>query len=185
MTANLATDPDPSTPPQSNGELSLPSRPPMSLVAVREVVLRYRGPALRASPVRSPNDAVQLAQRIVHDDSKEHFLALYLDGRHCPIGHGVVSVGTATASLVHPREVYQAAVLLGSVAVVVLHNHPSGNESPSVEDREVTKRLADAGRLLGIPLLDSIVFTRSGLFESLRDQHPDAFASPASLPSLA
>ncbi len=143
---------------------------------VREVVLEYRGRALRAPGViREPASAVDLARRIVRDDAREHFLAVYLDGRHRPIGHSVVSIGTATASLVHPREVYQSAVLLGAVSVLLLHNHPSGDPSPSREDSEVTDRLRDAGRILGIRLLDHIVWTRHGSFHSFRENSPSSF----------
>ena len=112
-------------------------------------------------------------RRAVTDHAREHFVALYLDGRHRPVAHQIVSVGTATASLVHPREVFQPAVLLGACALIVARNHPSGDPSPSVEDRDVTKRLAQAGKLLGITLLDSIVWTHEGTFASLRELSPD------------
>lgn len=168
-------------------DLSLPrvkspdgeAEPPPAAVEttrVREVVLQYRGRALRAPDViREPAAAVDLARRIVRDDAREHFLAVYLDGRHRPIGHSVVSIGTATASLVHPREVFQSAVLLGAVSVLLLHNHPSGDPSPSREDREVTDRLRDAGRILGIRLLDHIVWTRHGSYHSFRESSLSEF----------
>lgn len=84
---------------------------------VCEVVIQYRGRALRApAAISTPRDAVDLARRIARDDAREHFCVLHLDGRHRPIAHSVLSIGTATAALVHPREVFQAGVLLGSVA---------------------------------------------------------------------
>ncbi|MCG8556554.1 MAG: JAB domain-containing protein [Proteobacteria bacterium] len=116
---------------------------------MREAIVQYRGRRQRvASPIREPHQAVELARRIVRDHAREHFLALYLDGRHRPIAHAVVSVGTATASLVHPREVFQTAVLTGAVALLVLHNHPSGDPAPSREDRGT---LAQGGHPLGCP----------------------------------
>lgn len=137
---------------------------------VREVSIRYRGQGLKASSkISAPKDAVELARKSIHDDSKEHFLAFYLDGRHRPIGRSTVSVGTATASLVHPREVFQAAVGIGAVALIVLHNHPSGDPSPSREDHTVTHRLVQAGELLGIPVLDHLVWTSSGAYYSFRE----------------
>jgi DNA repair protein RadC len=143
---------------------------------IREIAIRYVGRAKRAaSPMRSPLEAVAFMKRVVTDDAREHFVALYLDGRHRPVGHQVVSVGTATASLVHPREVFQPAVLSGACAVIVGHNHPSGDPSPSAEDRDVTRRLARAGELLGIRLLDSLVWTRSGRFVSLQESEPALF----------
>lgn len=151
-------------------EITLPER--LETTFVREVSVRYVGPARKASPIRRPEDAVALARKLLHDDAREHFLAIYLDGRHRPIAHSVVSIGTATASLVHPREVFQPALLVGAVSLAILHNHPSGDVSPSPEDRAITERLAKAGTLLGIRLLDSIVFERSGSYHSFSEATP-------------
>ena len=142
---------------------------------MREVALRYIGPARRAERIATPEEAARFARKCVKDDTKEHFIAVFLDGRHTPVGHSVVSIGTATASLVHPREVFQAAIHIGASALLLLHNHPSGDPSPSTEDREVTKRLCDAGRIIGIPVLDHVVFTRHGAFLSLREENPAPF----------
>jgi DNA repair protein RadC len=143
---------------------------------IREVAIRYVGQARKAPDIHKPIDAVAFMRRVVTDDAREHFLALYLDGRHRAIAHQVVSVGTATAALVHPREVFQPAILTGSCAVIVGHNHPSGDADPSTEDRTATRRLAQAGRVLGITLLDSVVWTRAGRFVSLQESEPALFA---------
>lgn len=143
---------------------------------IREIAIRYVGRAKKAPAcIHKPLDAAGFMRRVVTDDAREHFLALYLDGRHRPIAHQIVSVGTATASLVHPREVFQPAVLSGACALIVGHNHPSGDPVPSMEDRNVTKRLAKAGALVGIRLLDSIVWVRTGAFVSLQDSEPGLF----------
>jgi len=84
-----------------------------------------------------------------------------------------VSIGTADQSLVHPREVFQPGLLCGAVALLVAHSHPSGGPSPSAEDRDVTRRLADAGKLLGIALLDHVVFTADGDFHSFARSSPE------------
>src|SRR5262245_51828667 len=127
---------------------------------IREAVVRYRGRARRTGEtMRAPADVARFVRALVGTDAREHFVAILLDGRHRPIAYQVVSVGTATASLVHPREVFQPAVGLGACAVIVAHNHPSGDPSPSPEDREVTARLVKAGTVLGIRLLDSVVVT--------------------------
>ena len=145
-------------------------RLPLDTIAVREVQIRYRGRALGArAPITEPRNLVHLAKRIVTDDAREHFLAVYLDGRNRPVAHSVVSVGTATASLVHPREVFQSALMLGAVALLIAHNHPSGDPRPSSEDEHLTKRLAEGGQLLGIRLLDHVVWTREGAFYSLME----------------
>jgi len=145
---------------------------------VREAIVQYRGRGLKAhSPLREPFQAVSLARKLVQDEAREHFVALYLDGRHRPIAHSIVSVGTATASLVHPREVFQTAVLTGAAALLVLHNHPSGDPEPSREDHQVAERLVKAGNVLGISLLDSIVWTHAGrAFVSFREREPGLFA---------
>ncbi len=142
---------------------------------IREAVVRYRGSRRRvAEIIRSAADVARFIRGVVGGDAREHFVGLMLDGRHRPIAYQVVSVGTATASLVHPREVFQAAVSIGAVAVIVAHNHPSGDPSPSREDREITERLTRAGHLLGIRLLDSVVVADSG-FHSIREEDPAVF----------
>jgi DNA repair protein RadC len=144
---------------------------------IREAVVRYRGSRRRvAEIIRCGADVARFIRGVVGGDAREHFVVLMLDGRHRPIAYQVVSVGTATASLVHPREVFQAAVSIGAVAVIVAHNHPSGDPSPSREDREVTERLNRAGEVMGIRLLDSVVVADSG-FHSIREEDPDQFST--------
>ena len=89
-----------------------------------------------------------------------------------------ISIGTAPASLVHPREVFQPAIGLGACALLIGHNHPSGDVTPSPEDLEVTRRLTDAGRILGVMVLDHIVWSRCGTFHSIREASPSIFAAP-------
>ncbi|MFZ5862117.1 MAG: RadC family protein [Nitrospirota bacterium] len=88
---------------------------------------------------------------------QERFIGLYLDGKHRIIVERTISEGSLTASLVHPREAFAPAVRASAAGVIFLHNHPSGDEAPSREDRELTSRLAACGRLLGIPVLDHLV----------------------------
>jgi len=88
---------------------------------------------------------------------KEHFLTIHLNARHVPLLLDVVSVGTLSASLVHPREVFRRAIRECAAAVAFVHNHPSGDPTPSSHDREITSRLADVSKLLGIRLLDHVV----------------------------
>lgn len=101
---------------------------------------------------------------------QERFVGLYLDGKHRVLLEHTVSEGSLTASLVHPREAFAPAVQAAAAAVVFLHNHPSGDETPSREDRELTHRLAACGRLLGIPMLDHIVVGAERYF-SFADHH--------------
>lgn len=87
----------------------------------------------------------------------EEFIAIFLDAKLKPTGWQVISVGTLTLSIVHPREAFKAAVLANAHAVVFAHNHPSGDPTPSREDRTLTDRLVQAGEILGIRVLDHIV----------------------------
>jgi DNA repair protein RadC len=100
---------------------------------------------------------------------RETFHALLLDGKHRLRRRLRVSEGTLTSSLVHPREVFAPAVREAAAAVIVVHNHPSGDPEPSAEDLAVTRRLLEAGRLLGIPLIDHVVVADGG-FVSLRER---------------
>jgi DNA repair protein RadC len=100
---------------------------------------------------------------------RETFYVLLLDGRHRLLTVERVSEGTLTTSLVHPREVFRSAIRASAAAVIVAHNHPSGDPEPSREDYEVTRRLAECGRLMGVPLLDHVVIGQ-GAHVSIRER---------------
>lgn len=95
---------------------------------------------------------------------KEHFVALYLNARNQLIQKEIISVGTINASLVHPREVFEPAIRLVSSSIILIHNHPSGSAEPSDADVAVTKRLVEAGKLLGIDVMDHIIVTRNSMY---------------------
>jgi DNA repair protein RadC len=135
---------------------------PRAPVFIREVTAKYSGARRASFKVGKPSDASDFVLRVVKDNSREHFIALFLDGAHRVIGYSIVSTGTANSTLVHSREVFQHAILAGAVAVIVAHNHPSGQLEASQEDHKVTKMLVGAGRILGIPVLDHIVVTDAG-----------------------
>jgi DNA repair protein RadC len=120
-----------------------------------------------AAPLPGPIDSPRAALRELGDLArlrKEHFVALYLDATHRPLYRETVSVGTLTASLVHPREVFAPALERPAAALIVAHNHPSGDPAPSREDRETTRRLCEAGRILGLPVLDHLIVASRGYF---------------------
>ena len=98
------------------------------------------------------------------DREKEHFYVMHLNAK-CQVKMvELVSLGSLTASVVHPRETFRRAVLAGSASIIVAHNHPSGEVEPSTEDTKVTKLLFEAGRVLGIPLLDHLIFANESFF---------------------
>lgn len=99
----------------------------------------------------------RLAHECIAPDDREHFWVLLLDTRNRFKGAHLVSAGTLTASLVHPREAFRLAVQVAASAVIFFHNHPGGDPSPSREDAEITRRLFEAGKILGIRVLDHIV----------------------------
>jgi len=96
-----------------------------------------------------------------HDDDKEHFWAIFLNSQNRYLLHTLVSLGTQSASLVHPREVLGPALREGAASVILVHNHPSGDPTPSAEDRAITERLRQVGDLVGIRVLDHVVIGRA------------------------
>ena len=127
--------------------------------------------------VRTPEDAARFLQPLKHE-SEEHFVSLHLNSRHEIIGIHEVSHGTLSASLVHPREVFKAALLANSHAILVCHNHPSGSSlSPSAEDIDTTNQLLSAGKLLGVSVLDHLIMSPIHDVYSLRENHPELWKS--------
>ena len=108
-------------------------------------------------PVRGPADVFKMLGAEARSWDRERFLSVLVDGRHKVIGIDEVSSGTLTASLVHPREIFKTAIVANAAGIVLVHNHPSGDPTPSAEDREITKRLKQASEILGIPILDHII----------------------------
>ncbi|MDR1625951.1 MAG: DNA repair protein RadC [Spirochaetia bacterium] len=115
-----------------------------------------------------PKDILPLIEHYA-DRKQEYFLCVSLNGAHEVIASRVVSVGLVNRALVHPREVFADPLCDRAAAVVVAHNHPSGNCMPSGEDREITVRIKEAAKVLGIGLLDHIVFTKGGPYYSFRE----------------
>ncbi len=148
--------------------LQIPWRAALRLACAFELGRRSTECAqVTRTPIWTPRDAFELVHVMFQGRDRETVVALYLDGRHRLLQLHEVSVGTATASLIHPREVFGPALRAGACAVVVAHNHPSGDPEPSAEDRGVTERLFAAGELVGVPLLDHLV-VGGATFVSLR-----------------
>jgi DNA repair protein RadC len=129
---------------------------------VRELTTRkYRGRP--PAPIRGPDDVLQVLEPRLKKQSREVFLVLLLNARHEVIGVETVSVGSLNASIVHPREVFKPAIVQSAASIVLAHNHPSGDAEPSEEDLSITKRLGQAGELLGIAVLDHVIIAKRGV----------------------
>jgi DNA repair protein RadC len=141
--------------------------PKLEVKLVRTAVEGYQPFA-----IRNPDDVSEFLGFLKESD-REQFVALHLDAKHRVIGLNIVSIGTLSASLVHPREVFKAAILNNSHSLIVAHNHPSGETTPSPEDLQATEQLREAGKLLGITLLDHLIIGNDSY--SIRDNHPALF----------
>ena len=128
----------------------------------RVELVRERRKKLKAKKVCSPEEAARVVRDYLREPDREVFVILALSTKNEVIGINTVSIGTLDASLVHPREVYKPAILLNASSVIVAHNHPSGDPTPSREDRDVSNRLFEAGKILGVDLLDHIVVVAEG-----------------------
>ena len=126
-------------------------------------------PLSTGTRISSSADLFKHFHPILRDRKQELFKVVLLDAKNTVIKESTVSEGTLTLSLVHPREVFASAVRESAAAVIFLHNHPSGDPTPSLEDRQLTERLAEAGRLLGIPVLDHVIIG-DGRYVSFADQ---------------
>ena len=136
------------------------------IALVKERPLLYEGQRLTA-----PHQIQAAFQELLGDVDREYFLAFMLDGKNRISSCNVVSIGSLNQAIVHPREVFKAAILSNAAAIIIAHNHPSGDTTPSREDREITRRLKEVGDMIGIRVLDHIIvgdnsylsFTEMGL----------------------
>jgi DNA repair protein RadC len=109
--------------------------------------------------IKSPEDVAQVGKEFmrIHEEPEEYMYMICMNTKNKIIGVFEISHGTANSSIVRPREVFQKALLANAISIILLHNHPSGDPKPSKEDIEVTKRLTEAGNVLGIEVLDHII----------------------------
>lgn len=107
--------------------------------------------------IKTPDDAAILVMEEMKHFDREHFRAILLNTKNQVIGTDKVSVGTLNSSVVHPRELFRNAIKRGAASVILLHNHPSGDPTPSREDKDITRRVMEAGNIIGIAVLDHII----------------------------
>jgi len=144
--------------------------------AAIEIGRRYQKPSLRGASLCSSQDVIEYYRPRMRDLKKEVFTCVLLDTKNRIIRDDLVSSGSLSASIVHPRETFKAAIRESAAAVIFIHNHPSGDTRPSQEDILLTKRLAQAGEVLGIRVLDHIIVGDGSHF-SFRDN--GLMAAPA------
>lgn len=151
----------------------LPSVPAEELLAVRGLgkarvaqllaaaeMGRRLWPDGEAAPLLRGPEAVFQLTRDIRASNREHFVGFYLNTRNQVLRREIISIGSLNASIVHPREVFTPAVAVSAASLILAHNHPSGDPTPSEEDLAITRRLVEAGRLLGIDILDHVIVAR-------------------------
>ncbi|OHE58967.1 MAG: hypothetical protein A2Z47_16295 [Thermodesulfovibrio sp. RBG_19FT_COMBO_42_12] len=121
-------------------------------------------PELKDFDIKDPQSVVKAIRASIKDKAKEHFKLILLNARNKILGVSTISIGSLNASIVHPREVFKDAIVHNAYSVVLAHNHPSGDPEPSEDDLTMTKRLIEAGKILGIEVIDHIIITKTGFF---------------------
>ena len=147
----------------------------MELTSIFEVVrikqeIKESNEPFALYSVRSPEDAQKLAMAHIADEDREVFLVMMLNTKNQVVGLHRAHVGSLNASIVHPRDVMKCAILNNAASIIVAHQHPSGDPTPSKEDLEVTKRLSEAGKIMGIEVLDHVIVTYTGKNVSLKEK---------------
>ncbi|MCC5910060.1 MAG: DNA repair protein RadC [Clostridiaceae bacterium] len=120
--------------------------------------------------IASPEDSLNLLRQFLENKDREAFIVICLDTKNQPSCIHVCSIGTLNSSLVHPREIFKTAILSNAASIIVAHNHPSGDPTPSSEDVSITRRLKEAGSLLGIQLLDHIIIGEKTRYVSFKEK---------------
>lgn len=142
-----------------------------AIVAAFELSRRLqRYPKEKKRRLASAEDVVSLVRPELGLATREHFIGLYLDARNCLLCKRVIAIGSLNASLVHPREIFKTALAESAAALVLVHNHPSGDPAPSDEDVMITKNLIKVGELIGIEVLDHVIVTQHDYFSFAENQ---------------
>ncbi|MGM0711917.1 DNA repair protein RadC [Brevibacillus parabrevis] len=121
--------------------------------------------------VRSPKDVFELLEPDFRYETKEHFTCLFLNTKNRVIFKEIISIGSFNSAIVHPREVFRAAIKRCSASLICAHNHPSGDSTPSTEDLILTKRLRDAGEIIGIEVLDHVIIGGNRFYSLKENGH--------------
>lgn len=131
----------------------------VSLKLVKESTLSYR-----TNVIRNPHDAFEIAKEFIGDQDREHCILICLDTKNKINCIQTIGIGSLNSAIVHPREVFKIAILSSSASVIFAHNHPSADCTPSQQDREISERLKQAGEIIGIELLDSVIVSEENYY---------------------
>lgn len=139
------------------------------LPLVRLQVVKEKGILYGKEQICTPENAAELARKVVGMADREHVLVISVDARMYPAGIEITSIGTLDAALSSPREVFKHAVMSNAYGIIMVHNHPTGETEPSRKDWKNAKQMKKAGELLGIPLLDHVIVGEDGNYRSMAE----------------
>lgn len=142
---------------------------PYRVPVYRIRLVRHARHPVAHKEVKEPRSAVEVMRSYLRGADREHLVVILLDARNSIIGINTVSIGTLTASLVHCREVFKPAILANAAAIILAHNHISGDPMPSPEDRQTSKRIIEAGKLMGIEIVDFLILGHGTRYYSARE----------------
>lgn len=140
------------------------------LAATKELINRYNNPQRGGMKISGPNEAYEYIKPSFFGKETEHLYLISLSSRNTPIKKSLVSAGTVSETLIHPREVIRTAMMDNAVSIILAHNHPSGEPNPSIEDVRITKRVQEACQVVGIGLVDHLIVCDNS-FSSMRAQN--------------
>jgi DNA repair protein RadC len=129
---------------------------------IREVRVNYPKTDIERFSISNPADVAEFVRKILPENSREHFIALYLDIKNMVAGYSILGIGAAEECIVPYRELFQRALVVGAVSIALAHNHPSGSADPSREDWATTRKIIEGASLLGLHVLDHVIVTDDG-----------------------
>lgn len=142
-----------------------------SLLATIELGKRINQKVSNIKDIKMPNvlSVFYYFRYLIGNKKQEHFYCLYLDNKNKVIKEKLLFIGTINYSMIHPREIFKEAYLAGATSIICVHNHPSGNITPSENDKNITKKLIEAGNLLGVKLVDHIIISNDNYYSFLEN----------------
>ena len=138
---------------------------------IREIEVKFKTLDTEKIHTSTPEAVARFIEDRIGNECREHFVILCINPKNMIVGYSLISIGTVSEAIIHPREVFIAAIMTKASGIIIAHNHPSGVIMPSAEDRTTTSRLCEAGKIIGIPLIDHIIvgFDNNGSYYSMKE----------------